>query len=132
MSMSDPIADMLTRIRNVNMIQRKKVQIPFSKIKENIAKILYKEGFISDYEIVEEGGRSYLECTIKYGEGGEKVIRRIQRVSKPGRRIYMNVNQIRPVLKGTGIGIYSTSKGVLTDKQCREQNVGGEYICNIW
>lgn len=130
--MTDPIADMLTRIRNGNRIYRKKTDIPHSKIKENIAKKLKQAGFIKDWQVTESHPQSVLTIYLKYGPDGEKVIREIYRVSKPGCRVYNNVRELKSVINGLGIYIVSTSKGLLTDCECREQKVGGEVLCSVW
>lgn len=130
--MTDPIADMLTRIRNANSVYSTKVTIPYSKLKEGIAKKLKQEGYILDYEIVQKTPQNEITIQLKYGPDGEKVIRKIIRVSKPGRRIYCNVGQMKKILQGLGISIVSTSKGILTDRECREQKAGGEVLCTVW
>ncbi|RME03199.1 MAG: 30S ribosomal protein S8 [Planctomycetota bacterium] len=140
MCMTDPIADMLTRIRNANAIGRKKVDVPFSKIKKGILEVLKREGFIEKFEEVE--GRvsrrrrkkrgKVLRVFLKYGENGEFVINQIRRESKCGRRVYRSVKEIKKVLNGYGIGIYSTPKGILSDRECRLQKVGGEYLCSVF
>lgn len=130
---TDPIADMLTRIRNANSISRSQVDVPHSRLKESIIKKLKQEGFIKNYEIVEGSPRCTLRIYLKYGPDGEKVIREVRRVSKPGRRIYQGTKDLKSkVLNGLGIAILSTPKGVLTDSECREQKVGGEVLCAVW
>jgi len=132
MSMTDPIADMLTRIRNANSAFKEKVDIPFSKLKLEIARILSEEGFIKNYKTVEEKGKTpVIRITLKYGDKRERVITRIDRSSTPGRRDYRGKALIPRVLGGLGTAILSTSKGVLTDKQARRQGVGGEVLCTI-
>lgn len=129
----DPIADMLTRIRNANALQHETVSMPTSKMKVAISKILVKEGFIKSYkELNTKDGHRNLELTLKYGENGERVINGLKRISKPGLRVTCDSKHIPSVLKGLGIAIISTSKGLLTDKQAREANVGGEVICYVW
>lgn len=129
----DPIADMLTRIRNANALNHESVSMPSSKMKVSIAKILLQEGFISDYkeEKLDENKKT-LTITLKYGEDGQKVISGLRRISKPGLRVTCDSKHIPSVLRGLGIAIISTSKGLLTDKGCKQQNVGGEVICYVW
>lgn len=131
MHLTDPIADMLTRIRNANMAKHATVVIPFSKIKVSIANILKNEGYISDYELTEDGAKKNILVTLKYVDK-ENVIKGLRRISKPGRRVYSAVENLPKVLGGLGIAIVSTPKGVLTDKECRKQSVGGEVLCYIW
>lgn len=131
MHLTDPIADMLTRIRNANIAKHGSVVIPFSKIKESIANILRNEGYISEYEIKEEGAHKNILITLKTVDG-EQVIKGLKRISKPGRRVYSSVENLPKVLGGLGIAIVTTPKGVLTDKECRKQSVGGEVLCYIW
>jgi small subunit ribosomal protein S8 len=147
--MTDSIADMLTRIRNANRIERPAVEMPATRLKENVAKVLRDEGFVLDYQIgqmaKDENGhavfqvtgdptlpRSVLRIFLKYGPEGEHVIRNIERASRPGRRLYRRHGQLRPVLDGLGIAILSTSKGVMSDRQARAQRVGGELLCTVW
>jgi len=132
MSMSDPLADMLTRIRNAVMVKFDTVDMPKSNVKVNIAKVLKDEGFISGYQVSDEGVQGTLTITLKYGPEGEPVIRGIKRVSKPGLRKYAKANAIPKVLSGLGVAIVSTSKGIITDKQARALNTGGEIICEVW
>jgi small subunit ribosomal protein S8 len=131
MSVSDPIADMLTRIRNANRIERNAVNIPASKIKAGIARVLKEEGFIEDFQVVGDDRQGMLRVYMKYGPNGERVIRTIKRESKPGRRVYKKVDEIPSVLGGLGIAIMSTSKGVLSDRRCREIRIGGELLCTV-
>ena len=131
MHLTDPIADMLTRIRNANTAKHNSVLIPFSKIKESIANILKNEGYISEYEIKEEGTKKDIVVTLKTVDG-ETVIKGLKRISKPGRRVYSSVEDLPKVLGGLGIAIVTTPKGVLTDKECRKQSVGGEVLCYVW
>ena len=131
MHLTDPIADMLTRIRNANTAKHNSVLIPFSKIKESIANILKNEGYISEYEIKEEGTKKDIVVTLKTVDG-ETVIKGLKRISKPGRRVYSSVENLPKVLGGLGIAIVTTPKGVLTDKECRKQSVGGEVLCYVW
>lgn len=131
MSMSDPIADMLTRIRNAILREHKEVIIPSSKMKENVAKVLAAEGFIVDYEVQSAKIGIELVIKLKYDSKGESIIRSIQRVSKPGLRIFKGFKEIKPLLNGQGIYVVSTSKGVMSDAQCRQQMIGGELICAV-
>jgi small subunit ribosomal protein S8 len=132
MTMTDPIADMLTRIRNANAIRRASVDIPHSRLKVGIADVLRREGFIQDYTVAAGGGQGVLKVTLKYGPDGETVIREIRRESKPGRRVYKGVGDIPRVLGGIGIAVYSTTRGVLSDRECLEKNIGGEFLCTVW
>ena len=131
MNLTDPIADMLTRIRNANAAKHASVSIPFSRIKESIANILKNEGYIVDYEIKEEGAIKDIVVTLKFVDG-EEVVKGLRRISKPGRRVYSSVDNLPKVLGGLGIAIVSTPKGVLTDKECRKHSVGGEVLCYVW
>lgn len=130
--MTDPIADMLTRVRNGLMIERPHVDIPHSKIKQGIADVLQREGYIWDYEILETEPARTLRVNLKYSPTGERVIQKIERVSKPGRRVYSNANDIPEVLNGMGICVLTTSKGVLSSREARDQRVGGEIVCQVW
>ena len=132
MSITDPIADMLTCIRNANRIHRNSVEIPSSKIKEGIAEVLKREGFIREFKIMKEAVQARLRLYLKYGPDGEFVIHRIDRISKPGRRVYAKVKEIEPILNGMGISILSTPSGILSDRECRHRRVGGEILCNVW
>ena len=132
MNITDPISDMLTRIRNANVGKHETVLVPVSKIKLAIADILVNEGFIEKYEIVEQDKIKMMNISLKYGPNGEKVIRGLRRVSKPGLRNYANADEIPSVMNGLGIAIVSTNKGVITDKQARKENVGGEVLAYIW
>jgi len=132
MSLSDPIADMLTRVRNANSALREKVDIPASRMTEDIAKVLKQEGYITDYKFIENRKQGILRIMLKYGPGQERVVRGIRRISRPGRRVYRKADQLPRVMDGLGIAIVSTPKGVLTDKASREANVGGEVICEVW
>lgn len=132
MTMTDPIADLLTRIRNINRLGRRSVVAPHSRVKEDILKVLKREGFIEDFAVSEEDERKNLQITLKYGPEGEHVINTIERVSTPGCRVYRKVTEFRPILHGMGIAILSTSKGVLSDQEARTQNVGGEVLCNVY
>ena len=130
--MTDPIADMLTRIRNALVVKHDAVEVPASNIKKEIARLLLQEGYITAYDVVEDGVQGKIVITLKYGPNGEKVINGLKRVSKPGLRIYTNCEDMPKVMKGLGIAILSTSKGVMTDKEARKQNVGGEVLAFVW
>ena len=133
MSMSDPISDMLTRIRNANTAKHDTVDVPASKMKESIAKILLDEGYIKSYEILEDGIAKTIKITLKYGvDKNQKTISGIKRISKPGLRVYAGKDELPKVLGGLGIAIISTNKGVVTDKEARAMNVGGEVIAFVW
>ncbi|MEW6448296.1 MAG: 30S ribosomal protein S8 [Bacillota bacterium] len=132
MVMTDPIADFLTRIRNANMIYHSTVEIPASRLKKSLASILKEEGFIKDYEIIEDGKQGILRIYLKYGANRERVITGLKRISKPGLRVYARKDQVPKVLGGLGLAIISTSKGIMTDKQARKLGLGGEVICYIW
>jgi small subunit ribosomal protein S8 len=132
MSLSDPIADMLTRIRNANMAMNEKVDIPASKVSEDIIKILKYEGYIGDYKFIENRKQGVLRVFLKYGPDRERVISGLQRVSKPGRRVYRKADDLPRVMGGLGVAIVSTSRGLMSDKQSREAGVGGEVICKVW
>lgn len=132
MSMTDPIADMLTRIRNALMAGHSRVSVPASKMKREIARILEEQGFIEAFEQVEDDRQGRLDLRLKYGPAGEHVINGLERVSKPGRRVYVGQREIPDVLGGLGITILSTSKGVMDGRAARQLGVGGEWICNIW
>jgi len=129
--MSDPIADLLTRIRNACMRGHTKLRIPSSKMKQGVLDVFLKEGFIRHWELCEEGKFPELQVSLKYHEGSS-VIRHIQRVSKPGLRTYSGVQDLKPVLSGQGILVVTTSKGILSDRECRKQGVGGEVLCRLW
>lgn len=131
MSMTDPIADMLTRIRNAVAIERRRVDIPLSRVKKGIAEILKKEGFVSEYQVIEDARPPLLRIHLKYGPDGEKVINKIERASKPGRRRYAGVHEIPRILSGMGIVIVSTSRGILSDRDCRKMHIGGELLCSV-
>jgi len=133
MTMSDPIADMLTRIRNANTAKHDTVDIPSSKMKNAIAEILFNEGYIAKYEIIEDGNFKTIRVTLKYGaDKNEKIITGIKRISKPGLRIYASKNEIPKVLGGLGTAILSTNQGVITDKEARKLQVGGEVLAFVW
>jgi small subunit ribosomal protein S8 len=135
--MTDPIADFLTRIRNATRIQRSKVRIPMSKVKVAIASVLKREGYIADFRTLDSkpgdsmGPQGWLELDLKYGPDGEDVITRIDRISKPGRRIYKSAKELKPVLQGLGIDILTTSRGVLSDREARARNLGGEVLARV-
>ena len=129
---ADPIADMLTRIRNANALRYDEVSMPSSKTKEGIAKILKKEGFVTDYKINEEDGKKALTITLKYSDAGDRVITGLKRISKPGLRVYAESDKVPSVLNGLGIAIVSTDKGLLTDREARKAGVGGEILCYVW
>ena len=132
MNTTDPIADMLTRIRNANSAKHKTVDIPASKIKTSIAEILFKEGYIKEFELINNENQGIIRITLKYDENGTRVIDGIKRISKPGLRVYANKEELPKVLNGLGIAIISTSKGLKTDKEAREAGVGGEVLAYIW
>ncbi len=132
MVMTDPIADMLTRIRNANSVYHDKVEIPASKIKQSIVEILKSEGFVRDFEVITDGKQGTLRVALKYGANREKVITGIKRISKPGLRVYAKNEQLPRVLGGLGIAIISTSKGIMSDKQARKEGLGGEVIAYVW
>lgn len=132
MVMTDPIADFLTRIRNANMVMHEKVEIPASKTKIALAEILKNEGFIKDYEQIEDGKQGIIRVYLKYGPNREKVISGLKRISKPGLKVYCKRDEIPRVLGGLGIAVISTSKGIMTDKEARKLGLGGEVICYVW
>ena len=132
MQITDPVADMLTRIRNANTAKHEKVDVPASNLKKSIAQILLDEGYIKSYEIVEDGTQGIIRIQLKYLSGKEKVISGLRRVSKPGLRVYAGADELPRVLKGLGIAIISTSKGVMTDKAARVNHVGGEVLAFVW
>lgn len=132
MVMSDPIADMLTRIRNANTVRHETVEIPASTIKKEIAEILKKEGFIRDAEYIEDNKQGIIRLFLKYGPNNERVISGLKRISKPGLRVYTKSTEVPRVLGGLGIAIISTSKGIMTDKDARQSKAGGEVICYVW
>ena len=132
MQITDPIADMLTRIRNAGTAKHATVDVPASKMKKSIAEILLEEGYISAYQLVEDGGQGIIRITLKYIDGKEQAISGIRRVSKPGLRVYVGTEELPKVLRGLGIAIISTSKGIMTDKQARKEHVGGEVLAFVW
>jgi len=131
MSLSDPIADMLTRIRNAGRTGKRQVMVRASKICRGVAETLKNEGYIEDYDMIDDGRQGMIRIILKYSEDGDFVISQITRVSKPGRRVYSTVADLPKVLGGLGIAIVSTSKGVMSDRNCRKENVGGELICTV-
>ena len=128
----DPIADMLTRIRNALVVRHSYVEVPASQIKKAIADLLVKEGFVASAEYEGEGVEKHIKIVLKYGENGQKVISGIKRISKPGLRVYSGANELPVVLNGLGIAVISTSKGIMTDKEARAKNLGGEVIAYVW
>ena len=132
MSMTDPIADLLTRIRNAILAKKARFDIPVSKVKLEVCRLLQEEGFIRSFQRVEDSPVDRIQVDLRYDQQGRPAIERIERVSKPGRRVYRGADDIKPVLNGLGVGIISTSKGLLTDTQAREQRIGGEFLCQIW
>ncbi|MFO7907399.1 MAG: 30S ribosomal protein S8 [Pirellulaceae bacterium] len=132
MMMTDPIADMLTRIRNAVRVERPHVEMPVSKVKRGLADVLKREGYVWDWTEVDAAPVKNLRIELKYGPNGERVIQRIRRVSTPGRRIYSKARNLNPVLDGLGISVLSTSRGVLSDREARQRNLGGEVLCEIW
>ena len=132
MSMSDPIADMLTRIRNAGSARHETVDVPNSKMKKAIAEILLEEGYIKSFQLIDDGTQGVIRVTLKYLPGKEKAIQGLRRVSKPGLRVYAGADELPQVLRGLGIAIISTSKGIMTDKKARAQHVGGEVLAFVW
>ena len=132
MNITDPIADMLTRIRNANNMDKNKVDIPASNLKYNVAEVLKDEGFINDYKMLKSSPQNNIRIYLKYGEDGEKVISGLKRISKPGLRVYVDKNEIPKVLGGLGIAVLSTSRGVLTGKTATKEGIGGEVLCYVW
>ena len=132
MHITDPIADMLTRIRNASAAKHTTVDVPASNMKKSIAQILLDEGYIKNFQIINDGGQGLIKITLKYTQNKEQVIKGLRRVSKPGLRVYVGAEELPSVLKGLGIAIVSTSKGVMTDKKARVENVGGEVLAFVW
>ena len=130
--MTDPIADMLTRIRNAVRIERPQVEMPISKVKRGLAEVLKREGYIWDWTELESKPVNQLRIDLKYGPNGERIIQHIKRVSKPGRRVYSRAVRLQPVLNGLGITIISTSRGVISDREARQKKLGGEVLCEVW
>jgi small subunit ribosomal protein S8 len=129
--MTDPISDMLTRLRNANLVHKKRISMPASRLKVGIAQILKEEGFIADFQVEPAKPSSRLSISMKYGQDGELVLRTIQRISKPGCRVYAGASDLKPVLRGMGIQILSTPKGILSDRTARQEKVGGEILCKV-
>ncbi len=132
MNITDPIADMLTRIRNANTSKHKTVDIPASNMKKAIAEILFEEGYIKSFEVIENENQGIIRVSIKYDEKGNRVIAGLKRISKPGLRVYANCEELPKVLNGLGIALISTSKGIMTDKKARQQGIGGEVLAYVW
>ncbi len=132
MTMSDPVADMLTRIRNANMVRHEKLEVPASNMKREIAEILKREGFVRDVEFVKDNKQGIIRIFLKYGQNEERVITGLKRISKPGLRVYAKTNEVPKVLNGLGIALVSTSHGILTDKEARAKQVGGEVVAYVW
>ncbi len=132
MQITDTVADMLTRIRNANTAKHDTVEIPASNMKKSIAQILLDEGYIKDFEVIEDGKQGIIKITLKYGPNKTQIITGLRKVSKPGLRIYSGCEDMPKVMKGLGIAIVSTSKGIMTDKQARKENVGGEVLAFVW
>ena len=132
MQITDPIADMLTRIRNANNAKHDTVDVPASNMKKSIAQIRLDEGYIKNFQLIDDGTQGVIRITLKYGAGKEKVISGLRRVSKPGLRVYAGADELPKVLRGLGIAIVSTSKGIMTDKKAREAHVGGEVLAFVW
>lgn len=133
MSMTDPIADLLTRIRNAHVAKHDQLRVPASRLKLEVCRILREQGFVESYEQVEgDGPCAEIVILLRYTPEGEPAIQHLQRVSRPGRRVYRGAAELRPVLNGLGVGIVSTSRGLMTDRQAREQKVGGEVLCEVW
>jgi small subunit ribosomal protein S8 len=130
--LTDPIADMLTRIRNAVRVEKPSVEMPASKVKRGLAEVLKREGYIWDWQEVEGDPAAHLRLDLKYGPNGERVIRNIRRISKPGSRVYRKARDLRPILGGLGISVVSTSRGVVSDREARQRNLGGEVLCEIW
>ncbi len=130
--MTDPIADMLTRVRNGNDAKHSSVDIPASNIKKDLAEILTQEGFIKGFDVIEDGKQGVLRVELKYGANNEKVMSGIRRISKPGLRVYVKADEVPKVLGGLGVALVSTSQGIMTDKDARKKGIGGEVICYVW
>lgn len=132
MHITDPVADMLTRIRNANSAKHDTVDVPASKMKKSIAQILLEEGYVKNFQLIDDGTQGIIRISLKYGAGKEQVIQGLRRVSKPGLRVYAGAEELPRVLRGLGIAIVSTSKGIMTDKKARAGNVGGEVLAFVW
>lgn len=132
MSTTDPISDLLARIRNAHLAKHDRVDVPASRLKEEVCRILKEEGFIRNFRLLEGTPRGTLRVFLRYSDDGEPAIRHIQRLSRPGRRVYRKSDDLRPVLNGLGLGIVSTSQGLLSDRTARERRLGGELVCEVW
>ena len=132
MTMTDPISDLFTRVRNAALASRKHTDIPHSVVKEEVCRLLAREGFLREVQVSEVEGRKQLRAYLRVDDDGRSVISKLERVSKPGCRVYKKADDVERVLRGMGVGIYSTPRGMLTDAQCREQKIGGEYVGRIW
>jgi small subunit ribosomal protein S8 len=132
MTMTDPIADLLTRIRNANQNSFSKLEVPSSRFKVEVVRVLKEEGYIKDYRVLKDQDRAVIKISLKYDDKGERTIKKIDRVSRPSRRVYVNSNDIPRVKNGMGVAIISTSRGVMTDRRARKEGVGGEVLCTIW
>ncbi|MCK9297134.1 MAG: 30S ribosomal protein S8 [Desulfobulbaceae bacterium] len=132
MSISDPLADMLTRIRNARMVKFDSLEMPYSKLRSGVAEILKKEGYISDYQVVKDNLQGVLKISLKYDQNRNPVISGLKRVSKPGCRVYVKSDDIPKVMSGLGIAIISTSSGIFTDREARQKGIGGELLCTVW
>jgi len=132
MTMTDPIADMLTRIRNAQMVFHEAVDIPHSKLKTKLAEVLKSEGYVRSFRVISDGRRRFIRIFLKYDEKGTPVIEGLKRISKPSRRVYIGYDDIPKVLNGYGVNLISTSKGILTDREARKMRVGGEILCSVW
>ncbi|MEW6521637.1 MAG: 30S ribosomal protein S8 [Thermodesulfobacteriota bacterium] len=132
MSISDPLADMLTRIRNARLVKFESLEMPYSKLRSGVAEILKKEGYISDYQVIKDNRQGVLKISLKYDQHRNPVISGLKRVSKPGCRIYVKSDDIPKVMSGLGIAIISTSSGILTDREARQRGIGGELLCTVW
>ena len=132
MGMTDPVADMLTRIRNASFVYHETVDIPASRLKAEVARILKEEGYIRDYKIIEDQKQNIIRVFLKYGPNRQRTITGLKRISKPGLRVYANKDEVPKVMRGLGVAIMSTSQGVMTDREAREKGVGGEVLCYVW
>jgi small subunit ribosomal protein S8 len=132
MTMTDPIADLLTRIRNANQNQFNKLEIPSSRFKVEIVRVLKEEGYIKDYRVLKDQGRAVIKVFLRYAGKGERIIKKIERVSRPSRRVYVSSDEIPKVKNGLGVAIISTPRGVMTDRQARKEGIGGEVLCTVW
>ncbi len=132
MTMTDPIADLLTRIRNANQNQFSKLEIPSSRFKVEIVSVLKEEGYVKDYRVLKDQGRAVIKVFLRYAGKGERIIKKIERVSRPSRRVYVGSEEIPKVKNGLGVAIISTPRGVMTDRQARKEGIGGEVLCTVW